>query len=122
MDVDIITAFLRAVFFTFIVISIFLLMGTFLRAKVKMLQKLFLPASVIGGFIGLLLGPIVLKEYAIFPLPEVWIMFDSLLSGLLFVTVVVAVTFVINLCGLMEEGANEGGQACMNDHIMMTIL
>ena len=36
-----------------------LLLGTFLRAKVKLFQKLFLPASVIGGFIGLLLGPMV---------------------------------------------------------------
>ena len=34
-----------------------LLLGAFLRAKVKLFQKLFLPASVIGGFIGLLLGP-----------------------------------------------------------------
>ena len=42
-----------------------LLLGTFLRAKVKLFQKLFLPASVIGGFIGLLLGPRAAKR----PLP-----------------------------------------------------
>ena len=28
-----------------------LLLGTFLRAKVKLFQKLFLPASVIGGYL-----------------------------------------------------------------------
>jgi len=33
-----------------------LLLGFFLRSKVKLFQRLFLPASVIGGFIGLLLG------------------------------------------------------------------
>lgn len=33
-----------------------LLLGFFLRSKVKLFQKLFLPASVIGGFIGLILG------------------------------------------------------------------
>ena len=29
----------------------FLLLGVFLRAKVKILQKAFIPASVIGGFL-----------------------------------------------------------------------
>jgi len=33
-----------------------LLLGFFLRSKVKLFQKLFLPASVIGGFVGLFLG------------------------------------------------------------------
>lgn len=37
-----------------------LLLGTFLRAKVPVFQSLYLPASVIGGFIGLILGPNVL--------------------------------------------------------------
>jgi len=35
--------------------GIFLLIGLFLRSKIKVLQKLFLPASVIGGFVGLIL-------------------------------------------------------------------
>ena len=34
-----------------------MLIGMFLRNKVKVLQKLFLPASVIGGIVGLILGP-----------------------------------------------------------------
>ena len=32
-------------------LSVLLLVGTFLRAKVKLFQSLYLPASVIGGFI-----------------------------------------------------------------------
>ena len=35
--------------------SVFLLIGLLLRSKIKILQKLFLPASVIGGFVGLIL-------------------------------------------------------------------
>lgn len=58
-----------------------LLLGTFLRAKVKLFQKLFLPASVIGGFIGLLLGPMVLGDYAILRVPETYINDWSLLPA-----------------------------------------
>ena len=41
----------------FSILSMLLLLGTFLRAKIKVFQKLFLPASVIGGALGLILGP-----------------------------------------------------------------
>lgn len=37
-----------------------LLLGTFLRAKVRVFQSLYIPAAVIGGFVGLILGPNVL--------------------------------------------------------------
>jgi ESS family glutamate:Na+ symporter len=39
------------------IISGLLLLGTILRAKVQWIQRLFLPASMIAGFIGLGLGP-----------------------------------------------------------------
>lgn len=42
------------------ILSALLMLGTFLRAKVPVFQNLYLPASVIGGFIGLILGPNVL--------------------------------------------------------------
>ncbi|MCZ2257424.1 sodium/glutamate symporter [Sporosarcina sp. G11-34] len=38
-------------------ISLLLLVGTIIRAKVKFVQRLFLPASIIAGLLGLLLGP-----------------------------------------------------------------
>ncbi|MFB4164015.1 sodium/glutamate symporter [Alteribacillus sp. JSM 102045] len=38
-------------------ISILLLAGVILRAKIKALQKFFIPASIIAGFAGLFLGP-----------------------------------------------------------------
>lgn len=38
-------------------LSVLLLAGKLIRAKVPLFQRLFLPASIIGGFLGLLLGP-----------------------------------------------------------------
>ena len=71
------------------VLSGLLLLGTFLRAKVKLFQRLFLPASVIGGFIGLLLGPIVMGDHAILRVSQDWINTWSLLPGILIVPVFV---------------------------------
>jgi len=76
---------------SFSMLSFFLIIGMILRAKLKFLQKIFLPASVIGGFIGLILGPIVLGNHAILPLPKEWINTYALLPGILIVPVVAAV-------------------------------
>ena len=38
-------------------ISLLLLLGKFLRAKVRLIQRLFIPPSLIAGLFGLLLGP-----------------------------------------------------------------
>ncbi|MDY6985038.1 MAG: sodium/glutamate symporter [Candidatus Thermoplasmatota archaeon] len=47
--------------FTYLcILSIFLLIGKLLRVKVKLFQKILLPASVIGGFVGLICGPFIL--------------------------------------------------------------
>jgi len=48
-------------------LSLLLLIGKYLRARLVFLQKLFLPASVIAGFIGLFLGPYICGRY-LFPL------------------------------------------------------
>ena len=37
--------------------SLLIFTGQILRAKIKIIQKLFLPAPLIAGFLGLLLGP-----------------------------------------------------------------
>ena len=44
-------------FIDFGIISALILVGAMLRAKVKILQKLFLPSSLIAGFIALAFGP-----------------------------------------------------------------
>ncbi|WP_156291023.1 sodium/glutamate symporter [Oceanobacillus salinisoli] len=46
--------------FALLYLGLFLLIGKWVRVRVKWLQNLFLPSSVIGGFIALLLGPQVL--------------------------------------------------------------
>lgn len=43
-------------------LSVILLAGKLLRARIVLFQKLFLPASIIGGFLGLLLGPYMLGK------------------------------------------------------------
>lgn len=103
LEVSVLSQVLRMLFFTFVVISGLLLVGTIIRSKVKLMQKLFLPASVIGGFVGLLLGPIVLKGFAILPIPKDWLTLASLLPGILIVPVVAAVPL-----GLAIGGGKKG--------------
>ncbi|WP_020008526.1 sodium/glutamate symporter [Salinicoccus albus] len=43
--------------FALLYLGIFLLIGKWIRMRSKWMQNLFLPASVIGGFLALLLGP-----------------------------------------------------------------
>lgn len=76
------------------ILSVFLLVGTFLRAKVPLFQKVFLPASVIGGFIGLLLGPRIWgpnNPLALLQVTEDWVNIWSLLPGILIVPIFAAV-------------------------------
>lgn len=48
---------LKGYFFAVCVLAIFLLLGKVLRVKIKLLQTLFLPSSIIAGFVALALGP-----------------------------------------------------------------
>ena len=59
----------QVVFGDFMMLSILLLVGFLIRKNIKWVQKLYLPAALIGGFIGLLLGPQVLGQYTSFCLP-----------------------------------------------------
>jgi ESS family glutamate:Na+ symporter len=72
-----------ALFAYLCVLSIFLLIGKFLRVKVKLFQKILLPASVIGGFVGLICGPFILGAFTgadsfVFVLERMRIGFGSL--------------------------------------------
>ncbi|SFE01901.1 glutamate:Na+ symporter, ESS family [Lentibacillus persicus] len=46
--------------FALLYLGLFLLIGKWIRVRVKWMQNLFLPSAVIGGFLALLLGPQVL--------------------------------------------------------------
>ncbi|MCR4629351.1 MAG: hypothetical protein K5760_07095 [Clostridium sp.] len=68
-----------------------LLIGTLLRAKVPAFRKMLIPASVLGGFIGLFLGPELLGSHAILPFPEEWRTTWSLMPSTLIVPIFAAI-------------------------------
>ena len=72
-------------------LSVLLLVGTFLRAKVKLFQSLYLPASVIGGFIGIIISPEILGRFPNYSISEEWIKTYSLLPGILSVPIFAAI-------------------------------
>lgn len=72
-------------------LSVLLLAGTFLRAKVKLFQGLYLPASVIGGFIGIIISPEILGRFSNYSISEEWIKTYSLLPGILSVPIFAAI-------------------------------
>lgn len=72
-------------------LSFLLLIGVFLRAKVKLFQNLYLPASVIGGFIGMIISPEILGRFSNYSISEEWIKTYSLLPGILSVPIFAAV-------------------------------
>ena len=59
----------QIVFNDFMWLSILLLTGFLIRKNVRFIQNLYLPAALIGGFLGLLLGPQVLGKYTQYCLP-----------------------------------------------------
>jgi len=106
---------------SFIALSVFLLIGTFLRAVVPFFQKVFLPASVIGGFLALLAGPIVWQGGGI-PFPSEWITTWSALPGVLIVPVVASVPLGLKM-GLKKTGNKKSsGKSSKNIILMFCIV
>ncbi|MEM7594656.1 MAG: sodium/glutamate symporter, partial [Cyanobacteria bacterium P01_A01_bin.83] len=52
------------IFFAFITLAILLLLSVYIKQKIKLLQKLYLPESIVAGAIALLLGSQVLGKIA----------------------------------------------------------
>ena len=69
-------------------LSVLLLVGKLIRTKAVLLQKLFLPASVIAGFIGLALGPYILGQAGVQVIPQemldTWATFPGRLINVVF--------------------------------------
>lgn len=84
-------------------LGIFLLAGVFLRAKIPVFQKTFMPASVIGGFLILFLGP---TCFNLMPIPEEWLSIYSLIPGVLIVPVVASVPLGLTIGGGKDSKAS----------------
>jgi glutamate:Na+ symporter, ESS family len=74
-------------------LSILLLVGKLIRARTRVLQRLFLPASIIAGFLGLLLGPYVLGAAGVQLIPSEMLATWAALPGVL-INVVFACLFL----------------------------
>ena len=86
--------------------SMLLLIGLFLRSRVKIFQKLFIPVAVIAGLTGLLLGSEVLGKFCPFYIhwSDNVSSFANPLLAILFVTQFISLTFnskMIKKCSLM---------------------
>ena len=62
-------------------ISLLLLVGTIIRAKVGFIQKLFLPASIIAGILGLALGP---NGFGLLPFSDQITVYPGILIAVIF--------------------------------------
>lgn len=111
------SSILKSLLLVFAILSGLLLLGTFLRAKVKLFQDTFLPASVIGGIIGLILGPQVLGGHAILRFSEEVLKTASLLPGILIVPVIVSVPL-----GFMIKKGKEGTIKETKNIMVMTLI
>ncbi len=98
---------LTAAFFSIIFLSLFLLAGKFLRVKVKLFQRIFLPASIIGGFIGLIFGPFILDLIPYFII-DVWKQIPGILINFVFATLFLGVA----IPGIRTLWSQGGSQLC----------
>jgi ESS family glutamate:Na+ symporter len=102
----------------------------FLRAKLRLFQKILLPASLIGGLIGLILGPFVLGKFLPFEIiPEEvrasWYSYAGVLINIIFAGLLLG----IRLPSLKEIGTKAGPQISfglimggMGDYMIGSIL
>lgn len=91
-----ISSALTSIIQSFGVISILLLIGAFLRAKIPLFQKLYLPACVIGGFLGLLVGP---NAFNVIKFSEETMALASALPSVFIVPVLAATPMCLKLKG-----------------------
>jgi glutamate:Na+ symporter, ESS family len=98
---------LLSVFLSVCILSLFLLAGKVLRVKVKLFQRIFLPASIIGGFLGLVCGPFVIDV-----IPEAimstWQQLPGILINLVFATLFLGVL----IPGIRTLWSQGGSQLC----------
>jgi len=98
---------LPGVFFSVCFLFLFLLVGKIIRVKVRLFQNIFLPASVIGGFIALILGPYLLDLLPVFYV-DTWRQIPGLLINVVFACLFLGV-LIPGIRTIWQEG---GSQIC----------
>ncbi len=98
---------LTGVFFSLCILLLFLLTGKILRAKVALFQRIFLPASILGGFVALLFGPYLLNVLPDF-LYDTWTQVPGILISIVFATLFLGVV----IPGVKTMWTQGGSQLC----------
>lgn len=78
-------------FYIICYLSSLLLLGVIIKAKIKIFQELFIPASIIGGVIGLIFSPEVMGKLFSLSTPVGWSKDISLLPSLLIIPVIASI-------------------------------
>ena len=93
-------------------LGVLLLVGKFLRVKIRLFQKLFMPSAVIAGVLGLLLGPYVLGRtgFQLLPQPmlDAWALYPGRLINVVFACLFLGFT-IPSMRDIWREG---GPQLC----------
>lgn len=98
---------LNAIFFSVCILGVLLLSGKVLRVKIKLFQRIFLPASIIGGFIGLAFGPFGLDLIPGF-ITDIWKQIPGVLINIVFATLFLGVS----IPGIKKIWSLGGSQLC----------
>lgn len=106
---------LTAILKSFGVFSILLMIGSFLRAKIPVFQKLYLPACVIGGFVGLFFGP---NVFGLVPFSGNTMAVASALPNILIIPVLSAIPMCMKFRGIV--GGNPLKKS--NDVLVLSFL
>lgn len=91
---------IQTVVYDFGTLSLLMLLGFFVRKKVKLLQDLYLPASLVGGFLGLILGPQVLGKIS-----PIYFPISSTIGS--WAGVLTAVVFSVSFLGAPQKNLGE---------------
>jgi len=98
---------LFSAFISVLLLGVFLLIGKVLRVKIKLFQNIYLPASIIGGFVGLMFGPFVLKILPEFVMTT-WQQIPGILINVVFATLFLGVM----IPGVKKLWMQGGSQLC----------
>lgn len=98
---------IQTVVYDFSIMSLLILVGFFLRKHFKIFQNLYIPASLIGGFLGCILGPQILGRISPIYLTS-W--YDNGISA--WSSVMMCVIFSASFLGKKSENMGETTLSC----------